>query len=348
MRRVYLVFALNIIVYSTACAAATNQEVDLEIAAHETRLQTIGQQADSLATIEQEIETQADALAEQITRLRGKDTLSRTEHRDLEVYLRESLTLQERSLLVSAQRRRLAREKESVLEQLILLLSQETHQTFLQIEITDGDQKEAATARLQILLSKRDTWLTQFHPQQIRLPEISVTTDPTDSPRQLRIKGDILSDQEDVVRQEIAIVETRIVSLAEEMRIRQKVAELASDLDLFNEREELQGRATYEPNQDSFAEGGRELDDPDAGNLPESSIPNEMIDAPFPESISQNGSLVLPEISEALNGPAPRSPEAIQEWIERLQHHQAWMHARADSLKAQSFWFYRQAEDSAE
>ena len=65
-----------------------------------------------------------------------------------------------------------------------------------------------------------------------------IEANPEDTPRQLRIKGDILADQEEALRGNIGEVEDRIHSLQQEMRIRRKVRELASEMELFNEWEE--------------------------------------------------------------------------------------------------------------
>jgi len=349
MRCWLLIYALYFLAGSASLATEVQQKSNPAIAALELQLQIVSGQLDSLLTSRQDIIKQADDLAAQIAQLRGKESMSQTEHRLLETDLRESQSLRDRILTNDQRQIDLAANKELLIDQLILLLEQDIELLLRQGETSNSDQQTRATIHLQTLLTKKNTWEACRSPKNETVTVFPVLIDAADSPRQLRIKGDILSDQESAIRLEITAVDARVTALAEEMHIRQKVAELASDLEFFNEQEELLDRIPLAANAGDFESMPVENENDASGSrLSNGDFPDESIGTQIPEPTDQTEHWFFPGISEAMNAPAPRSPVLIQEWIEKLERHRTWMQTQADSLKEQSSWFYYQAEEKAD
>jgi hypothetical protein len=307
-----------------------------DITAAEVELHTVEQKADSLLAAREVIILRADDLATRITELRRQDELSQAEHRALEAHLRDSQALQEQLHLIDTQVQAQEARRQVLVDDLIRAIQHQIDLTLQAIESADTGRDQELTGHLQILIGKKEVWEARRMPRyRTVVTAYPIDAQPTDSPRQLRMKGDILSDREEAVRQEIQAVDERIHSLREEMRIRQKVRELASELELFDEREELLGRS-------SVTEAAAPFDDGEQLDYPSDSAVRASLTA------DPVGTSLLPGISQAMNDPTPRSPEVIQEWIDRLAQHRDWMRSRADSLKERSAWFYRQAEEKAD
>ena len=186
--------------------------------------------------------------------------------------------------------------------------------------------------RLQMLLQKRTLWETRLAPPSLRGQRtLQVQTQAWDTPRTLELKGDLLLDQEEVLRNEIATVETRLRSLEEEERIRRKVAELTRDIHLFDEREELMGKG-IENQTRSLSLETFDIQDRNIPGLPGLSSTRAYYE----------------EIQLALSGPTPRSPDELNTWIIQLKHERNLIVARADSLGQRASWFYHEAETRRE
>ncbi|MFH1845645.1 MAG: hypothetical protein ABIF77_20870 [bacterium] len=308
----------------------------LDLAASEATLQNITQQVDSLTASRQDLLRQADELAQLIVTLRRRDALSQSEHTELARMLRDSQGLQEQLADVDAAIQARTTRHENLLADLLRALQLAIDQTLTEVETAAASRAEALTTQLRTLIARKEAWEARQRPrfldQTVGYP---IADDPTDTPRQLRMKADILSDQADAIGQEVATVEERIQALGEEKRVREKVQELASELDLFDEREELMARESVQ-DEGRYVDGGEVTgpEDPAAIFAPQ---PSDGIGAAY--------SL---EIAEAMNDPTPRSPATIQEWIDRLGNHRDWMRSRADSLQERAAWFHQQATEKAE
>lgn len=321
------------VVGGSAPATAT---VPLDLAASEAALQSITQQVDSLAASRQDLLRQADELALLIATLRGRDEPSQSEHTELSRMLRDSQGLQEQLATVDATIQIRMDSFDTQLDGLLRTLKLAVDQTLTEVETAESSRADGLTEQLRTLIARKEAWEARQRPRyQDQAINYPIAADPADSPRQLRVKADILSDQADAIGQEVSTVEERIRALGEEKRVREKVQELASELALFDEREELMARESVQE-EARYGNGGETTptDDPSA------------VFAPTPsDGVSAAYSL---EIAEAMNDPTPRSPTTIQEWIDRLRSHRDWMRSRADSLQERAVWFHQQAAEKAE
>ena len=284
---------------------------------------------DSLQTVHVQRLEEAEALARRIDLTRLKETLSASEHRTLQKQLLESQRLEA-----------LVRELESLIDDAERSFRLAVHEytrkiqneIVLTIEQMERRDDSGDLERLQMLLQKRTLWETRLAPPSLRGQRtLQVQTQAWDTPRTLELKGDLLLDQEEVLRNEIATVETRLRSLEEEERIRRKVAELTRDIHLFDEREELMGKG-IENQTRSLSLETFDIQDRNIPGLPGLSSTRAYYE----------------EIQLALSGPTPRSPDELNTWIIQLKQYRNLIVARADSLGQRASWFYHEAETRRE
>jgi len=317
-------------------SALANAAGPLDLAASEVILQSLTQQVDSLAVSRQDLLRQADELALLIVTLRRRDELSQSEHTELARMLRDSQGLQEQLAAVDAAIQVRTTSYDTQLDELLRALQLAIDRTLTEVETAESSRADGLTDQLRTLIARKEAWEARQRPRfQDQTISYPIAADPADSPRQLRVKADILSDQADAIGQEVATVEERIRALGKEKRVREKVQELASELALFDEREELMARESIQE-EARYGNGGETAptDNPTA------------VFAPTPsDGVSAAYSL---EIAEAMNNPTPRSPTTIQAWIDRLNSHRDWMRSRADSLQERAAWFHQQAVEKAE
>ena len=201
----------------------------------------------------------------------------------------------------------------------------------------DSQKKEKQLLQLQYLLKKKQDLETRLYPSNLSTyHDFNIDANPWNTPDELRMKGDLLLDQEESIRQTISHIENRIHSLQEEEKVRIKVTELAHEIDLFNEREELLGRGV---------KIGQYRDDA-ADNGEETTIG---FDYPGGNSYAENwspevGGSSLEDLKLYESGHTPQSLSGLQEWIEKLKQHKKRLTTKADSLKKRADWFYNKAD----
>jgi hypothetical protein len=310
---------------------------DIDIASQEEKALRLEQKLDSLRVSHSQLMNQAEIIAGRIELYRSKDILNAREHRNLEKQLQESQRLANQVRSIESRMQEVNRNRLAAIETLSQLIKSELDRL---IQFTEKDSsliKQDVLNRIQRLLAKKQACEARLvMPRQFTDSELKIDAQPWDTPRQLLMKGDLLSDREEALHGEIDLVEERIQSLREEKNIRTKVAELARDLDLFDEREELFGRQ--------------------AGNVADQSNLLSYWDATFERTATAKGGgqpenwtpeVTRPSLNQnsdpGMRGTFPRSPENIQDSIERLERHRDRMRARADSLNQKAQWFYDEA-----
>lgn len=293
-------------------------------------IQKMEAQLDSLRMRHNHLLGESDLLAERIKLYRQKKDLNAREHSNLEKLLRRAQTL---SSEISAAER----GANDVLAAYQFLLddrieSIETEMTAL-LSAGSTDRKDtAAYNRFEQLL----VWKTELESRKKPLILSSekgtrLTLAPDDSPRDLQMKGDILLDREQLYRNEIQRVDNRIESLKIEANVRRKVRQMASDMDLFNEDDELIARRSPARGIESASNYIDYWD-----NTANIGANTERKSTTFPDDPPASGESVIRLDS--------RSPEAIDAAVASLNQHRFRLQALADSLKSRSQIFYQEAD----
>jgi hypothetical protein len=297
------------------------------------------QMLDSLRVRHARLMGQAEIVAQRITLYRDKDNLNAREHGNLEKQLRESQRFEYQIRDMESQINVILQEYKETIETLIPLYQATIDSLLVQADHEDHANKEELLRRIQDLLDKK-----QFRESQLIAPYkfvhagYRIDAQSGDTVRQLRMKAGLLLDQEEALRNEIDMVNGRINSLNKEKQIRTRMAELADDLDIFNEREELVGRQS-EDMEDVL------------NNLDYWRV--TFNDERAPQSLASPQDW-QPEPSErTLDRPedmlfTPRSPAHIEDSIERLERFRDRLAQEADSLQQRAEWFSNEAESKRE
>lgn len=295
------------------------------ISAQEEVVSSFQQRLDSLQVSYAKLMDQADILASQIELTKSKGLLSPGEHRKLEKQLQESQALENDVKRLESQIHETDDSYREAAAALIALYQKEIERLIRLAENEDVQKNPGPIRQLQQTFDKKQSLEIKLTPsKRTSYPVTAVDAQPWNTANDLRKKGDLLFDQEELLKEEIRLVERRIHSLQEEEKIRRKVTELTQEIDLFNEREELMGKASETALQrtaDSRGTLQTEFNS-DAGAEPSH----------------------IDKIQLALSGPTPRSITGLQDLIEQLKRYQGQMSSKADSLNKRARWFYDEAE----
>lgn len=215
-----------------------------DIEKQETMAVRLNVRLDSLMSIHARFMDQAELLAGQIEANQRKALLSSGEHRLLEKQLRESQRLDSEVRDVETKKETVQKEYKQTLEKLIPLYQTEIENAVRLLEKeTDPDKKQSLFARYQDVLKRkrnRESEILSMESVPVAKPDISAK--PSDTARELRMKGDLRTDQAEAIQKEIQSIESRVASLKKEERVRKKADELSMNMHMFNEGEELLGR----------------------------------------------------------------------------------------------------------
>ncbi len=308
------------------------------IITQEASITALEKKLDSLQLEQAQLLNQAEIVAHRIELYRTKQSLNAREHRNFQKQMQASQELEHQIRHIDSLINETDQERHGTIENLVQYYEKEINRL---LELTEKDEvskNQDLFTQIQGLLSKKQIWENQL---VIPIPRFEsrfeIDARPWDTPSQLQIKGDFLLDREEAFREEIELVKKRVRSLAEEKNIRVKVAELAHDLDLFDEREELFGRQQGAGDQSAnvlsyWEETGNRATDAQKQAGTETWNPD--ITQP---SLNEN-------VEPIHRGISPRSPEYIQDSIERLESYVHRMQARADSLNQKAVWFHSESK----
>ncbi len=299
------------------------------------QIQKMETQLDSLRMRHNHLLGESDLLAERINLYRQKKNLNAREHGNLEKLLRRAQTLSSDISATEHEANTVLTSYQTLLDD--RLKSIETEMTALLSAGSADQENTMAYNRFEQLLA----WKTEIESRKNPLilssgigTQVTITQD--DSPRDLQMKGDILLDREQLYRDEIKRVDDRIESLKIEANVRRKVRQMASDMDLFNEDDELIARGSQARSVELASNYMDYWNDNATGR----------------EAINANKS------SDVFNDPPTsgeteirldsRSPEAIDAAVATLSQHRIRLEALADSLKSRSQIFYQEAKHRRE
>lgn len=290
---------------------------------------------DSLKQIYASVLNESEILAQRIKLYRSKETLSTREHRHVQKLLKEAQQLTLHKNDISKQMHVLANQLDLVLfdgleeihKKLESLTSKNHNESFIAADVKTINQYLSWKAEL-------ESYQRLYKPSPQN--ELSLYIQKDDSQSDLQLKGDIILDREDQFRAEIVLIDQRIQSLKIEADVRRKVRDVSAELELFNEDEELLTRTVPVYSEDYPY--------------------NNMSYWDYTESrIKLNGSGETYSLSETIESNDAfqylRTPEMIEQAIEKLIIHKSRLHTIADSLHQTAEIFYQKAserEDAAQ
>ena len=316
-----------LLVFSAVGYTAELQSDVLE--AREKLSHSIEKSLDSLQTNRSRIQKQGEAVAAQLNMLRAKEMLSPKEHNLMENLLRKSQALNERmedinrAIALTEERHKIS------VENIIEVCETQLTEVNRSLKSADDSTKSSLLMRMQALLNTKNFWESKFIFPKSSVPQnANLKLQPSNSDEEIRLKGDVLTDEAEAIRQEIKTVEKRIKSLSEERQLRQNVADMTKEMSLFNEYDELLGRqlAAANPSSDKLTAYDNKLRN--TGEFAGTSAKDIFLPSP-----SQNV-----KSAHVLDSPN------LNDQISILEHYKQRLISRADSLEQRAAWFYKKAE----
>ncbi len=306
-----------------------------DLASLESEFQTLQTKLDSLQWERVRLSGEADIVARRIAVLRDRDPLSNSDHRQLEKALRESQRLTNQVSSLDHQILQISDERNAIAQRLIVFAQVEITRLLAAADLDTTSKRQDLLVSVDALLDQKQQWESIGSDSRVRVGNgLVIEARQEDTPRQLQLKSDLLSDRIETIRQEIRQAAQRVKALREEHKIRQQMTELAEDLDLFNEDEEILDR---QRNTETKSQPGGTYRNAD-NRTPEMLWLNPSQSAWTPDAV---------ERSQIRQSVLPRQPEeaaTLEETIARWDAYLARMQSLADSLDVRAGWFRSQAE----
>jgi hypothetical protein len=294
---------------------------------------SIEKSLDSLQTSRSRLVKEGEFVATQLDILRTKELLSPKEHHQMEKLLQKSqalgLQMEGINQSISNAKRRYDENIEKIVDAYRLKLSEIRRS----VENAGPSEKSRLLGQMQWLLEKKNTWEFKLSSSTSAVPQsINIELQPWNNREEIRLKGDMLMDEAEAVRDEIQKIEQRIRSLREEREVRRNVSELSKELALFNEHDELIGRHMAALNPDGGKINEALYGEKDVRNTGEPAGPG--IEEIF-----------LPNQPQKQGASAALNPSDLNNQISILQQYKKRLVVRADSLEQKASWFYKKAKD---
>ncbi len=192
---------------------------------------------DSLQIEKSRLLHQSDSLAALIQQLKSKQDLNMFQRRRLEQLLKSSQELDQKILAIGQQLDKTDREHQAVLQELVAWYDAQIARS-----MDVGQDKKLSQEQAERLANwqrERNDYLTRVKSEplqrQITRP---IQIDPSDSYVTIKQKADLVKDQEDKARKQIALVEKRVKELQAELRLRSRMNELIADTYLMDQPKE--------------------------------------------------------------------------------------------------------------
>lgn len=286
--------------------------------------------------------SEASLIAERMKLYQSRESLNAREHANLGKLLRRSMELEQSVSGLRQDVDRLLSEYDNWQKSELKIIQEELNQ-FSQTE-ADIPESRKNLARVQSLLDWKSELENRLKPLSLNTHSgLELTLDREASARELRLRGDMLLDREEIFRREIQQIDERIESLLVEAKVRRKVLEMTEDMDLFDEEEEL------------FGEKSRPVT---SGAMAADNAYNYWNEAESREGFLDDGKSIPPGSEDSRADPAftadPslnlefRTPEAIESAAHDLSSLRDRLQFLADSLETRSRQFYNEAEQKAE
>ncbi len=284
---------------------------------------------DSTRSIRLILMNEADIIARKIDLEQSQRTRSQSGHHQLEKQLQKSQELETRVKAAEDSIQAVSSRYFSAVRVLIQGYQDEINSLMAMAESDDGNREEKLS-RVQALLEKKGSWEEQLSPEPGMTQTVfEVDAYPWDSPADLQMKGDLMLDQEDALRGEITKIDSRLHSLRDEERVRRKMTELAQEMDLFDEKEELMGKSLQ-------MEASAYSSQTDGSNM---STESRAIDSRRTRLMDLAGSPLGDVLSSDYSSGSRNLPE-LQNGIKQLTWIRSVLLNRADSLHTRADWFF--------
>jgi hypothetical protein len=304
-----------------------------ELESSEKNVLLLESRLDSLNIYLSALMNQAKLLARKIDLDRESSFQSARKHRELEKKLQESQILEDQVRESKSRIKEIETEFQESVKTVVEIYQKEINRIIQITENQDSLENHDFISRIQLMLKRKhelEMKITSYN--QYAYSTFAVDPRPWDTPEELETKGDLYFDREEIFRNELKNVEDRIRSLREEQRIRNKVAELAGEIELFNEREEVLGIDIH------IESPGRTLGG-------EEKFYNDDTDYAAENLILDMGSTSLLDQAKGENiESAPNSIYGIEGQIKHLEKYRNKIRMRADSLHDRAEYFYDLAE----
>jgi hypothetical protein len=297
---------------------------------------SIEKSLDSLQTERGRIQREGEGIAARLGMLRDRELLSPKEHRQMEKLLRLSQSLNAQMEAADSAFAMMKWRRDETVGRIVEVCETRLAEINREAESAGAARKSVLLERMQALLETKNTWESkQAPPKSSTSRNFNLELQPWNNREEIRLKGDVLLDEAEAVRDEIQKIEKRIHSLREEREVRRNVSELSKELALFNERDELLGRrleTTHDDNPSTvFGGEGTKREHGGAWNG---------LDPPGAET----DNVSLPSGWRDEKSSAGRDASELDGQIAKLEKYRVRLSVRADSLEQKASWFYRKAE----
>ena len=284
---------------------------------------------DSLRSIRLKLMNEADIIARKIDLEQSRRMRSQSEHHELEKQLQKSQEIETRVKAAEDEIQAVSSRYFLAVRDLVTVYQDEINSLMAMAEKDDGN-REQRLSRVQVLLEKKNRWERQLSPESGMTQTVfEVDASPWDSPADLQMKGDLMLDQEDALRNEITKIDSRLHSLRDEERVRRKMNELVQEMDLFDEKEELMGKSL----QMEASTYGAQLDGANR------STESQGIEYAQTRQLDLGGSSPDDVLNSDYNSGKRSLPE-LQNLIKQLTGIRSALVNRADSLHTRADWFF--------
>jgi hypothetical protein len=297
---------------------------------------SIEKSLDSLQTERNRIQGEGEGIAARLGMLRDRELLSPKEHREVEKLLRKSQFLNVQMEAADSAFSAMKRRRDETVGRIVEACETRLAEINREVESASEARKSFLLERMRALLETKNAWESKLTPSKPSgSPNFALALQPWNNREEIRLKGDMLLDEAESVRDEIQKTERRIRSLREEREVRRNVSELTKELALFNEHDELLGRhleAAHE-GENPTVYGGEETKRQPGGEWNGLEPPGA---GPDKDSSPAGWRDEKPSIG--------RGVAELDEQIAQLEKYRMRLSIRADSLEQRASWFYRKAE----
>jgi hypothetical protein len=305
-------------------SAQTSNIIDLE-----KQLVGIDSNMAVLRTQQSELLAQIEHHNRQIHTLKKEGSTGYFQHQKLENLLKETLSLSRLAEQRELQLHALRRQRNSLTSQLLQAYDLEIDRLILLSQ--DGDLpvsgRRANIAQVNALRQQKTEILTRAETSQPAVNLITITIDATDTPAQIRQKGDLLLDQADKLRNQFAELSSQEKDLQNELDMRIRISDLVTDLAIFDPQEETLSSTSAAAAQDK---------------TDQSTNPALETGSDFrADALTIDNLVVNPKDFDFTD----LSANDLETVLDSLNQYQKRLQIQADSLAAQAKLFYQSAQE---
>jgi hypothetical protein len=328
-----------IILWITGCLWAQTPD----IAGQKRDILRLEARLDTLRILRSGWENEGKMLAQRIALANRAEDRSITEHRELEKLMQQSQKLDQNIRGAEQAIAKIATTRDNAISKLVKDLQTAMDQLMASAENASGTaNRDQLLIQLNQVMAEKNRWEARISRQTHSPdPTFYVDINPWDNPDDIRMKRDVLLDQEEAVRHEIKGLDKQIKSMRDEENMRRKMADLSGELNLFNESEEIMDRnIAYRGHQDNDAVFDDDATYESIVTAPASRNP-ESNSKDFSGWYDENTSPAFTPLQSGWEGATPEDNPSLslEDRIAIMKKYRTHLSQRADSLnqRAQDF-----------